>query len=81
MGFDSSRVNPAIVSRQEQQAFIPIYNGSLGTVQGINTDMPEIAYRILLRNQRCHLSDNRVSTPWPSPSSAARRSAGVFGSS
>src|SRR4051794_25703139 len=26
MGLYSSRVNPAIVSRQEQQAFIPIYN-------------------------------------------------------
>jgi len=25
MGFDSSRVNAAIVSRQEQRAFIPIY--------------------------------------------------------
>jgi CHAT domain-containing protein len=25
MGLYSSRVNPAIVSRQEQQAFIPIY--------------------------------------------------------
>ena len=25
MGFYSSRVNPAIVSRQEQRAFIPIY--------------------------------------------------------
>jgi len=25
MGLNSSRVNPAIVSREEQQAFIPIY--------------------------------------------------------
>src|SRR5208337_212706 len=31
MGFYSSRVNPAIVSRQEQRAFIPIYLESDGT--------------------------------------------------